>query len=197
MKGITALIGALSLAISLSACNPPKYVRYTSPFVDFTCDVPWGWSVFLDSAGSDYTNVTFTGPLDPDFFRGVPSLSVRWYGHNAPHRLPDGGLEMYSSAEDFRDQMLRDVYGPGSLEGAPYTKAGSDSDQAKAAAKELALADFDRVSVSGWGATYFVVYRTIEAPEGKVLTRSSIRPRARASTSTAPPSSNSSTASRP
>src|SRR5687767_4677767 len=109
-----ARTGAVLLgAFVFAACRPAKYVRYASSAGDFTCDVPWGWSVIVDSAGSDYTNVTFTGPIEPSFYRGVPSFSVRWYRAGAPHRLPDGSYETYANHEDFVRQMLSEVYTPG------------------------------------------------------------------------------------
>jgi hypothetical protein len=165
MNRNTALVAGLlsALVLASSACKAPKYVRYVSPFQDFTCEVPWGWAVYLDSAGSDYTSATFTGPLEPEFLRGIPSLTVRWYSYNAPHKLPDGSYETYSSVEDFTRQMLRDVYGPDA-----YTKAGSDYDQALAASKEppMAVADQNTIRVSGAPATFYIVYRTAAAPPG-------------------------------
>src|SRR5258708_1552570 len=73
-----------------------KYSHYASPFKDFVCDVPAEWPVVLDSPGKDYYQIVFAGPFEPSFFHGVPSLSVRWYRHNAPHRLPNRSYEMYS-----------------------------------------------------------------------------------------------------
>ncbi|MBI4422602.1 MAG: hypothetical protein HY554_02680 [Elusimicrobia bacterium] len=154
------LLGAL---VALG-CEAPRFVRFVSPYKDFTCDVPWGWAVYLDSAGSDYANATFTGPLDPDFFRGTPSLSVRWYAYGAPHRLPDGSYETYASTADFSRQMLRYVYGS-----KAYTKAGADFDQQLSASKGVALADASRVKAGGAEATHFVVYNTLPAPAGMTL----------------------------
>lgn len=160
-SGLALLAGA---AVALSACRPPRYVRYSPPGGDFSCDVPWGWSVFLDSSGGDYSNAVFTGPFQPEFYRGIPSLSVRWYALNAPHRLPDGGYEMYASWRDFLDQMLRQVYGPDGM-----MKAGSDKDIAEALASNERVPDFERVRVSGEEAVYLVMYRALPAPSGQAF----------------------------
>jgi hypothetical protein len=88
--GGLAAVGILAAA----GCGGSKNSRYRSPFGDFVGDVPTGWTPVVDSAGRDYYQITFVGPFDPAFFKGVPSLSVRWYRFNRPHRLPDGGYEM-------------------------------------------------------------------------------------------------------
>lgn len=159
-----ALIGVVLMAFVSSACQPPKYVRFVSPFKDFVCEVPWGWAVYLDSAGSDYSSATFTGPLEPDFYRGTPSLSIRWYAYNAPHALLGGLPESYGSADDFTRQMLGDVYAPDG-----YTKAEADFDQQAAASRGEGTPDFKRVRVSGAEATHYIVYRTLPAPKGYSL----------------------------
>lgn len=156
-----ASIGVALSLFALSACQPPKYVKFISPYKDYVCEVPWGWAVYLDSAGSDYTSATFTGPLEPDFYRGTPSLSIRWYAYNAPHTLLDETPESYGSVEDFTRQMLYDVYAPDG-----YTKAESDFDQQLAASRGEAVPDVKRVSVSGAPSTHYVVYRTMPAPKG-------------------------------
>jgi len=159
--GLGLLAGALFLAPA-GGCKPPKYVKYASAFGDYTVEVPWGWSVFMDSSGWDFTNVTFTGPLEPEFYKGIPSLSIRWYALKVPHRLPDGNYEAYRGTDDFTRQMIRDIYGPGS-----YTKAGSDREQDVAERDKRALPDQARVKISNWEGTFYVVYRTLPAPEGE------------------------------
>lgn len=67
--------------------------------------------MITDGEGGHFTNTTFIGPFEPDFYLGAPSLSVRWHAYSYPHRLPDGGLEMYNDAEDYIQQTLREVYG--------------------------------------------------------------------------------------
>lgn len=158
-------LGAFFLAAAFcEGCRSPRYVPYTSLYRDFGCEIPYGWTILLDSAGTDYTNVTFTGPFDPDFFRGTPSFSIRWYRAYAPHRLPDATYEMYGSAEDFRNQMLRDVYGP-----STETWAGPDPDLKKSLAEGRPFPSAQRISISGKEASYFVVYRTLPAPTGHVF----------------------------
>lgn len=161
--GLGLLAGAVFLAPA-GGCKPPKYVRYSSPFGDYAVDVPWGWSVFMDSSGWDYTNVTFTGPLEPEFYKGLPSLSIRWYATRVPHRLPDGNYESYQSAEDYTRQMLRDVYGPDAV-----THAGADKEARAELNKNAILPPFKRVKMSNWGGTFYVVWRSMPAPEGEVM----------------------------
>ncbi len=64
-----------------------------------------------DSEGTHFTNLTFIGPFESEFYLGAPSFSVRWYTRYATHRLRDGMLEMYGSPEDFTNQTLDAVYG--------------------------------------------------------------------------------------
>jgi len=64
-----------------------------------------------DLEGTHFTNLTFIGPFEPEFYLGAPSFSVRWYTRYATHRLRDGMLEMYSGPEDFLSQTLDAVYG--------------------------------------------------------------------------------------
>jgi hypothetical protein len=106
-----ALAVSAALAAFAAACSPPKYVSYRSVSRDFSVAVPWGWNVIADAAYDSFSQVTFVGPEDIDFYLGAPSLSVRWYKSYRPHRLRDGRLEMYASAADFIKQTLDDVYG--------------------------------------------------------------------------------------
>lgn len=102
---------ALAALAAAAACKPPKYAVYTSVAGDFTASVPWGWRVMTENSGSDFAQATFIGPFDPDFFLGAPSLSVRWYRRYAPRALRYGRTEMYADADDFINQMIRQVYG--------------------------------------------------------------------------------------
>ena len=103
----------LSCALLSSSCSPPKYVRYNSSAGDFSTEVPYAWQVFYEENGSDYYNYTFIGPFDGDFYRGAPSMSIRWYAKNRLHPLPlHAGEEIYSSAEEYIQTILRTVYGP-------------------------------------------------------------------------------------
>ncbi len=144
-----------ALALALGSCAP-KSVPYLSRQGDFSCRVPWGWSIYAEGDEVDYTNVTFTGPFDPAFYRGKPSISVRWYSHNAPHWIRGGVRESYASYQDFIDQMMRDVYGP-----EAYMKAGPDAEQDKALAQGRLLPDKSLISVSGWQGYHFVVYNNL------------------------------------
>ncbi|MCX5795244.1 MAG: hypothetical protein NTY77_07115 [Elusimicrobia bacterium] len=101
-----ALCGLLA-----SGCKPPSHSLYTSPNRDFQCDVPWAWSVIYDSEGTHFTNLTFIGPFEPEFYLGAPSFSVRWYTRYATHLLRDGQSELYSGPDDFIKQILDSVYG--------------------------------------------------------------------------------------
>jgi hypothetical protein len=116
-------LSAVLLLALAAACNPPKYASYESINKDFSASVPWGWQVMTDQQDNDFSQTTFIGPFDPDFYLGAPSLSVRWYRRFRAHRLVDGRLEMYGGADDFIRQMLKQVYGPEyfllTLEGKP------------------------------------------------------------------------------
>ena len=102
------LIGAFAVA----ACSPPKYVPYKSIHGDWTTFVPWGWNVMTDEEKGTFTSTNFIGPFEPEFFLGAPSFSVRWHAYKRAHRLPDGLVEYYETADDYIRQMLRGVYGP-------------------------------------------------------------------------------------
>ena len=95
------MLCAAACGVLLSSCKAPKYAAYTSIHKDFRCSAPWGWSVLTDGEGSHYADTTFIGPFEPAFYLGAPSLRVRWYSYSYPHRLPDGTLEMYASADDY------------------------------------------------------------------------------------------------
>ncbi|PCI36808.1 MAG: hypothetical protein COB53_08400 [Elusimicrobia bacterium] len=119
----------------LVGCSPPKYIGYRSEAGDFFAQVPYGWSVYLDRQGDDYLAYNFIGPFEPEFFRGVPSLSVRWYKAGAKHRLRLGLSESYYSGNDYIRKVLREVY-------------GSD---------RFMKVDVHDISISGWSGKHFVV----------------------------------------
>lgn len=133
------VLGALVLGVG---CKPPKYIKYFSESGDFSTEVPWGWSVYLDRQGDDYYNYTFVGPFEPEFHRGVPTLQVRWFGKDRVHELPDGGLESYTGPEDYVAKTLRDVYGP----------------------ERVLSQEPHRISVAGWEATHFIVVSPMPVP---------------------------------
>lgn len=142
---------AAVLALAATACQPPKYASYESVRGDYVASVPWGWQVITDEQDDAFSQASFIGPFDPDFYLGAPSLTVRWYKRYRPHRLRDGHLEMYSGAEDFIDQMLKQVYGP------TYFLVGSDGKPVDAPA-EITL------KASGLRAKYFTVLSATPAP---------------------------------
>lgn len=147
MKRTTALAAALFVSgvFLVSACRPPKSLRYTSGAGDFQAEVPYGWQVFFDGAGSGFANTTFVGPFDADFFRGAPSLSVRWHAYGAPHAMPlTAQEESYFTAEDYIDTTLKEVYG-------------------EDAAMEQPL---QRIEVSGREAKHFIVAAPLEVGKG-------------------------------
>lgn len=102
----------VAVVVALAGCINPPYTAYRSPWGDWTCSVPTGWTVKIDGEDTHYTNVTFIGGFDPDFYLGAVSMSVRWHSYDRTHQLPDGLLEAYTSVEDYYRQMLRVVYGP-------------------------------------------------------------------------------------
>lgn len=109
----TAFRGILLLAaLALTSCKPPKYALYTSEQRDFQVNVPWAWNVMTEHDEENFSNSTFIGPFEPDFYLGAPSLSIRWHKRYHPHRMPGGQLEMYSDPVDYIAQVLEKVYGP-------------------------------------------------------------------------------------
>lgn len=154
-----------ALAALAAACSPPKYVDYRSVSRDFTVAVPWGWNVIADADHDAFSQVTFIGPFDVDFYLGAPSLSVRWYGNYRPHRMRDGRLEMYSGADDFIRQTLDQVYGKDAL---VYGR-GKREDGGRALVgkgqpiPEITLRD------SGLTAKYFAVVSPTPAPAGVTI----------------------------
>ncbi len=102
---------ALAFCALLAACSQPKYANYTSLDHDWQANVPWGWSVMTDREGANFAHTAFIGPFEPDFYLGAPSLQVRWYAYGIPHKLVDGELEIYPSADVYIKQTLDLVYG--------------------------------------------------------------------------------------
>lgn len=111
LKRLAAVSLAALAVLAASGCGPPKYVSYLSIHRDYRCNVPWGWNVITDDDGTTTTATSFLGAFDPDFYLGIPSLTVRWYSYNFPHELRDGEVELYHSADDYIRQMLNGVYG--------------------------------------------------------------------------------------
>jgi hypothetical protein len=111
-RDLAAWAALLTGVLALSACKPPKYSLYTSVQRDFQVDVPWAWEVLVENEGADFSNASFIGPFEPDFYLGAPSFSIRWHKSYYPHRLPKGLLEMYVDADDYISQTLQKVYGP-------------------------------------------------------------------------------------
>lgn len=155
------LFPVLFLALA-AGCRPPKYAAYESIHKDFTVSVPWGWQVMTDQQDNDFTQATFIGPFDPDFYLGAPSLSVRWFRRYRPHRLSDGRLEMYGGADDFIRQMLKQVYGPQyvltALDGKLSYKRGPDNEAVEVIPETT-------LKASGLKAKAFAVESALPAPE--------------------------------
>jgi hypothetical protein len=118
----SALAFFAAAAVLAAACSPPPYVSYRSVSNDFTVSVPWGWDVIADADYDAFSQVTFIGPFDKDFYLGAPTLSVRWFKPYRPHSLRDGRLEMYRSSNDFIAQTLNDVYGKEALVYGPSAR---------------------------------------------------------------------------
>ena len=152
------LSAVLLLAIA-AGCNPPKYAVYESIGKDFTASVPWGWQVMTDQQDSDFAQATFIGPFDPDFYLGAPSLSVRWYRRYRPHRLADGRLELYTGADDFIRQTLRQVYGP------EYVLLTLDGKLAYDNARQTEIIPEVTLKQSGLKAKAFTVESATPAPD--------------------------------
>lgn len=87
---------ALAALLLAAACRAPKYAAFVSEEGDFSLEAPRGWNVYAQK-GDDSRAYTFAGPFDPDFYLGVPTLSVRRHAAG--------------SAEQYVDGMLREVYG--------------------------------------------------------------------------------------
>lgn len=99
-------------AAALAACSPPKYVHYWSIWRDWHANVPWGWNIRTEQEGTRFARTDLNGPFAPEFFLGVPTISVRWHQYRSSHRLPDGLSEYYKDADDYIKQTLTNVYGP-------------------------------------------------------------------------------------
>lgn len=155
LRRLSAVL-ALTLA---AACTPPKYASYESINKDFAVSVPWGWQVMTDQQDSDFTLTAFIGPFDPDFYLGAPSLSVRWYRRDRPHRLADGRLEIYGGADDFIRQTLKQVYGPEYVLLKLDGKVSYDNDRKAEVIPEVTLKQ------SGLKAKAFIVESATPAPE--------------------------------
>jgi hypothetical protein len=141
MKKRLALLAAL---LGTCSCRQPSEFNYMSEAGDYSVVVPYGWKVFQDTAGTDFVNTTFTGPFDPDFYRGTPSFSIRWHARNKPHVIYMAGTEVYGSGDDYIDKIVREIYGPDALFEQPVHP----------------------VQLSGWAAKQFVVSAPMPVPKG-------------------------------
>ncbi|MGH3262343.1 MAG: hypothetical protein ACRDNS_10130, partial [Trebonia sp.] len=164
---LRSLVIFAALAALAAACSPPKYVSYKSVSGDFTAAVPWGWNVIADADHDSFSQVTFIGPFDEDFYLGAPTLSVRWFKPYRPHRLRDGSLEMYSSSDDFIKQTLDDVYGKKAIVYGPYsdgpTPLTSRPDISRRKIPEIVLRE------AGLKAKYFAVFSPTPATSGVTI----------------------------
>ncbi|HXT00586.1 MAG TPA: hypothetical protein VN915_07925 [Elusimicrobiota bacterium] len=119
---LRALAFVAAAAALAAACNPPPYVSYRSVSGDFTVSAPWGWDVLADAQYDAFSQVTFIGPFDKDFYLGAPTLTVRWFKPFRPHAIRNGFTEMYTSSSDFIKQTLNDVYGKDALVFGPSSR---------------------------------------------------------------------------
>jgi hypothetical protein len=155
-------LSAVLLLALAAGCNPPKYAAYESINKDYTASVPWGWQVMTDQQDTDFSQTTFIGPFDPDFYLGAPSLSVRWYRRYRPHRLIDGRLELYGGADDFIRQTLAQVYGP---EYVLMTLGGQLSYKRGPNDESVEVIPETTLKQSGLKAKAFIVESATPAPE--------------------------------
>ena len=156
---------AIFAAAAAAACSPPKYVSYRSVSNDFKVAAPWGWDVIADAAYDSFSQVSFIGPFDVDFYLGAPTLSVRWYKPYRPHELRDGRMEMYADSDDFIKQTLNDVYGKDAIVyGVGVREDGGRSliDQAHPIPTFL-------LKESGLPAKFFGVLSPTPAPRGVTI----------------------------
>ena len=161
---LRALAFVAAAAAFAAACSPPSYVTYKSVSGDFTASVPWGWDVIADAQYDGFSQVTFIGPFDKDFYLGAPTLSVRWYKPFRPHALRYGGTEMYASSADFIKQTLDDVYGKDAIVYAPSSRP---LDQRVAVdRKEIPTITLNE---SGLDAKYFGVLSPAPAASGVTI----------------------------
>jgi hypothetical protein len=161
MRAFAIFAAFAALASGCSLFTPPKYVTYKSVSGDFTVAAPWGWNVIADADHDAFSQVTFIGPFDVDFYLGAPTMSVRWFKPYRPHRLRDLRLEMYANSDDFIKQTLGDVYGKSAIVYGPSSAALDD----RAA---IDRKDIPRITLkeSGLPAKYFAVFSPTPAPTG-------------------------------
>jgi hypothetical protein len=153
-----------AVAAFAAACNPPSFVAYRSVSDDFTVSAPWGWNVIADADHDSFSEVTFIGPFDKDFYLGAPSLSVRWYKPFSPHALRDGRMELYANSDDFIKQTLNDVYGKDALVYGPSSRPLEDRTAIdRKAIPEITLKE------SGLPAKYFAVLSPTPATTGVTI----------------------------
>lgn len=161
---LRALAFLAAAAAFAAACSPPQYVTYQSVSKDFTVSAPWGWDVIAAAQFDAFSQVTFIGPFDKDFYLGAPSLSVRWYKPYRPHTMPDGRLEMYRSSDDFIKQTLDDVYGKDAIVYGPSAKP---LDQREAIDRRAIPSIV--LNESGLDAKYFGVFSPTPARSGVTI----------------------------
>ncbi len=158
-RAFARLLSVVVLLAFAAGCNSPKYAAYESINKDYTASVPWGWQVMTDQQDNDFSQATFIGPFDPDFYLGAPSLSVRWFRLYRRHRLTDGRLEMYDGADDFIKQTLAQVYGPEYVLLTLNGKVSYDNEKRSEVIPEITLKQ------SGLKARAFTVESAVRVPE--------------------------------
>jgi len=93
--------------LQIAAQPPPSGTsECSSPQQDFQIACPPDWVMTKDEEGDHFLQVNWSPRNDP-----TTALHVIWFSYSVPHRLKDGSLELYSSADDFTRQTLQDVFG--------------------------------------------------------------------------------------
>jgi hypothetical protein len=167
MRALAIFAAAAALA---AACSPPKFVAYKSVSGDFTVAAPYGWDVIADADHDAFSQVSFIGPFDMDFYLGAPALSVRWYKPYRPHRLRDGSVEMYSDSDDFIKQTLKDVYGKDAIVyGGSAGQSGMREDGGRVLVDRTHPIPTFPLRESGLSAKFFGVLSPTPAPRGVTI----------------------------
>jgi len=93
--------------LQIAAQPPPSGTsECSSPRQDFQIACPPDWVMTKNEEGDHFLQVNWSPRNDP-----TTALHVIWFSYSVPHRLKDGSLELYSSADDFTRQTLQDVFG--------------------------------------------------------------------------------------
>lgn len=89
-----------------------EFVLYRSPWGDFDCSVPKGWTEETSADRDAYRFVSWTGPADRDALWGAPRFVVTWQAAGREFRKASGAKGLYDSIEDYIAQMRAQAWGP-------------------------------------------------------------------------------------